>query len=208
MKYLSVGFIFLFLFLFSCKENNQADLLNRKKEAERNEYIFKSLTHNWEFYSTPINTTSEESVKTWVEFQQFLNELGHKPSKTVGAFQKKAAELASKVSMLNNNIPAQFNQPHIKARIGTLITKVKLLDLYIHLHQIQTKKVIVLIKEINIELVSLQRQMDKITEKGKIPVEEGEADMIQMLDTTRAISSQPIPASAPVQTIQTNLAPR
>ena len=44
-----------------------------------------------------------------------------------------------------------------------------------------------LIGEINAELVSLQRQMDKITEKSKIPVEEGESDMLRMLDTTRAI---------------------
>ncbi len=36
------------------------------------------------------------------------------------------------------------------------------------------KKVIVLLGEINAELVSLQRQMEKITEKSKIPVEEGE----------------------------------
>jgi hypothetical protein len=47
--------------------------------------------------------------------------------------------------------------------------------------------VILLIGEINAELVSLQRQMDKITEKSKIPVEEGESDMLRMLDTTRAI---------------------
>lgn len=47
--------------------------------------------------------------------------------------------------------------------------------------------------EINAELVSLQRQMDKITEKSKIPVEDGESDMLRMLDTTRAISTTPMP---------------
>jgi hypothetical protein len=50
-----------------------------------------------------------------------------------------------------------------------------------------------LISQINIELVSLQRQMDKIVEKSKIPVEMGESEMLKMLDTTRAIPSTPIP---------------
>ena len=56
----------------------------------------------------------------------------------------------------------------------------------------------------NAELVSLQRQMDKITEKSKIPVEEGESDMLQMLDTTRAIPSTP----TPLPTIKSNPLPR
>jgi hypothetical protein len=105
---------------------------------------------------------------------------------------------------LNNNIPYQFQQPQIKSRIGTLITKVRLLDLFIHLDAIPDKKVIVLVSEINAELVSLQRQMDKITEKSKIPVEEGESDMLQMLDTTRAIPSTP----TPLPTIKSNPLPR
>ncbi|MNL86274.1 hypothetical protein D3C87_2149160 [compost metagenome] len=56
---------------------------------------------------------------------------------------------------------------------------------------IPDKKVILLISEINNELASLQRQMDKIVEKGKIPVELGESDMLRMLDTARAIPNTP-----------------
>ena len=126
-------------------------------------------------------------MTSWTEFRQFLEELGQKPGKTLVSYQKKAVELSKKVVLLNNNIPYQFQQPQIKSRIGTLITKVRLLDLFIHLDAIPDKKVVVLISEINAELVSLQRQMDKITEKSKIPVEEGESDMLRMLDTTRAI---------------------
>ena len=54
-----------------------------------------------------------------------------------------------------------------------------------------------LVSDINIELVSLQRQMDKITEKSKIPVEEGESDLLKMLDTTRAIPNSPIDKNIP-----------
>jgi hypothetical protein len=197
MKYLGVIFCFLFLLLSSCKEDNQQRNAENKKAAQKNEVIYQEIIKKWDFYATPINSTSEQSVKIWTEFRQFLDELGQKPSKTLGAFQKKAAELSKKVQQLPNNIPFQFQQPQIKSRISTLITKVRLLDLFIHLDTIPTKKVIALINEINIELVSLQRQMDKITEKSKIPVEEGESEMLRMLDTTRAIPSTTIDPNLP-----------
>jgi hypothetical protein len=47
--------------------------------------------------------------------------------------------------------------------------------------------VVHLIAEINNELASLQRQMDKIVEKSKIPVEEGESELMKMMDASRAI---------------------
>ena len=197
MKYLGVIFCFLFLLLSSCKEDNQQRNAENKKAAQKNEVIYQEISKKWDFYATPINSTSEQSVKIWTEFRQFLDELGQQPSKTLGAFQKKAAELSKKVQQLPNNIPFQFQQPQIKSRISTLITKVRLLDLFIHLDTIPTKKVIALINEINIELVSLQRQMDKITEKSKIPTEEGESDMLRMLDTTRAIPNTIVDPNLP-----------
>ena len=186
----------LFFLLTSCKEDNQQRNQENKIVAQKQEVIFKNISKSWEFYATPINTTSEQSATSWTEFRQFLEELGQKPSKTIGAFQKKAAELSKKVLLLNN-IPFQFQKPQIKSRIGTLITKVRLLDLFIHLDAIPDKKVVILISEVNAELVSLQRQMDKITEKSKIPVEEGESDMLRMLDTTRAIPNTTLDPNLP-----------
>ncbi len=197
MKYLVVIFCSLFLLMTSCKDDSQQRDAENKKAAQKKEVIYKNISKSWNFYATPINTTSEQSVASWTEFRQFLDELGQKPRKTIGAFQKKAAELSKKVLLLNNNIPYQFQKPQIKSRIGTLITKVRLLDLFIHLDNIPDKKVIVLVGEINAELVSLQRQMDKITEKSKIPVEEGELEMLRMRDTTRAIPSTTIDPNLP-----------
>lgn len=196
MKYSLVFICTLFFLLTSCKEDNQQRNQENKIAAQKKEVIFKNISKSWEFYATPINTTSEQSATSWTEFRQFLEELGQKPSKTIGAFQNKAAELSKKVLLLNN-IPFQFQKPQIKSRIGTLITKVRLLDLFIHLDAIPDKKVVILISEINAELVSLQRQMDKITEKSKIPVEEGESDMLRMLDTTRAIPNTTLDPNLP-----------
>ena len=197
MKYLAVSFCALFLLMTSCKEDNQQHAGESKKAAQKKEVIYNNISKSWDFYAAPINTTSEQSVASWTEFRQFLDELGRKPTKTLTAYQKKAAELSKKVLLLNNNIPYQFQKPQIKSRIGTLITKVRLLDVFIHLDAIPDKKVVALVGEINAELVSLQRQMDKITEKSKIPVEEGESDMLRMLDTTRAIPNTTVDPNLP-----------
>lgn len=191
MKQSVVFFCFLFFLMSSCKDDNQQRDAENKKTAQKKEVLYKNISKSWNFYATPINTTSDQSVASWTEFRQFLDELGKKPGKTLLAYQNKATELSKKVLLLKNNIPYQFQQPQIKSRISALITKVRLLDLFIHLDNIPDKKVILLIGEINAELVSLQRQMDKITEKSKIPVEDGESDMLRMLDTTRAIITTP-----------------
>lgn len=187
MKYKIVFFLFLISILSSCKDDNQKRIAENEKDAKKKEVIFSNINKGWVFYDTPINTTAEESVATWNELRLFLAELAQKPKKTIGAFQQKAKAISKKAMALNENLPIQFDKPQIKSRISTLITKVRLLDLYIHLDAIPDKKVVHLIAEINNELASLQRQMDKIVEKSKIPVEEGESDLIKMMDASRAI---------------------
>jgi hypothetical protein len=168
-----------------------------KKTPKKKEVIFSTISKGWVFYDAPINTTSEASISTWNELRLFLAELAIKPKKTIGAFQQKATAISKKAMALNDNTPDQFNKPQIKSRISTLITKVRLLDLYIHLDNIPDKKVIHMIAEINNELSSLQRQMDKITEKSKIPVEEGESELMKMMDASRAIPNTLIDPNTP-----------
>ncbi|HEX9152425.1 MAG TPA: hypothetical protein VF842_10105 [Flavobacterium sp.] len=196
MKYNITVFLFLIFILFSCQNDNQKRIAENKKEIKKRELIFKNIEKGWTFYDTPITEASEKSIATWNELRMFLAELAQKPKKTIGAFQQKSKELSKKVMALNENIPVEFNKPQIKSRISTLITKVRLLDLFIHLDNIPDKKVTLLVSEINLELVSLQRQMDKIVEKNKIPVEEGESDLLKMMDTARAIPNTPTPNSS------------
>ncbi|TRX02175.1 hypothetical protein [Flavobacterium gawalongense] len=193
MKYNITVFLSLIFILFSCQNDNQKRIAENKKEIKKREIIFKNIEKRWVFYDTPITEASEKSIATWNELRMFLAELAQKPKKTIGAFQQKSKALSKKAMALNENIPLEFNKPQIKSRISTLITKVRLLDLFIHLDNIPDKKVTQLVAEINLELVSLQRQMDKIVEKSKIPVEEGESDLLKMMDTARAIPSTPIP---------------
>jgi hypothetical protein len=197
MKYKIASLLFLVFVLHSCKDENGKRLVENKKDIQKKEVIFSNINKGWVFYDTPINTASEATVVSWNEFRQFLGELAQKPKKTIGAFQQKATALSKKVMMLNDNIPPEFNKPQIRSRIATLITKVRLLDLFIHLDNIPDKKVILLVGEINNELASLQRQMDKIVEKSKIPMEEGESELMKMMDTARAIPNVKVDPNLP-----------
>ncbi|WP_276379047.1 hypothetical protein [Flavobacterium sp. H4147] len=189
MKYRIILFLLLVFGLQSCQNENERRLAENAKEAKKKEKIFSNINKAWIFIDEPINEVSEKNAVTWTEWRDFLKEIGDKPRKTIGAFQKKSSAIAKKAVALNNNIPSQFNQPQIKSRISILITKIKMMDLFIHLNQIPDDKVAFLIGEINKELVSLERQMDKIVEKAKIPKEQGEEDFLKMLDTTRAIQN-------------------
>lgn len=191
MKFKYIYVFLLILGLFSCKNENEKRQVESIKDIKKKELIFAIIDKAWVFNAKPINETSRSSALAWKELREFLSELDQKPKKTIGAFQKKSAELSKKVLALNNQIPSEFNKPQIKARIAILITKVRMLDLYIHLSDIPEQKVIALIPEINIQLVALQNQMDKIVQKSKIPLEEGESDLIKMLDSARAIPNSP-----------------
>jgi len=205
MKYKISLFLLLIFVLNSCQDENEKRLAENQKEAKKKEKIFDNINKAWVFIDEPINEVSEKNEREWNEWRDFLKEIGEKPRKTIGAFQKKSAAISKKAMALNTNIPAQFNQPQIKARISILITKVKMMDLFIHLNQIPDEKVTFLIGEINKEMVSLERQFDKIVEKSKIPKEQGEEDFLRMLDTTRAIPNTTVaPIMPPPRNIDQN----
>jgi hypothetical protein len=83
--------------------------------------------------------------------------------------------------------------PEIKSRIAVITTKINAINLYIHLNQIPDKKIVQLVQEINGEVASMQWQFDEIKRKSEIKTEDGEGDMLRMLDTTRAIPTNPEP---------------
>lgn len=191
---MKLKFLYLFSLVFvlnSCKNDTEKRLVETQKDAKKKELIFENINKAWVFNANPINATSQANTLSWNEWRMFLAELDQKPKKTIGAFQKKSTELSKKAMALNDFIPTEFNKPQIKARISILITKVRMLDLYIHLNDIPDQNVLVLVGEINKELASLQNEMDKIVQKSKIPLEEGESDLLKMLDTARAIPNTP-----------------
>jgi hypothetical protein len=190
MKLQNTVLFMALLFLFSCQDNKEQRLMENAKDAKKKETIFNNINKGWNFNANPINPAAEGLVAMWPEWRSFLTELKSKPKSTIGAFQKKAQELSKKALELNNNIPIAYNKPEVKSRISVLISKINSLNLYINLDEIPDDKVVTLILEINIQLQSLQTQLDEIVRKSTIPLEEGESDLIQMLDTSRAIPTR------------------
>ncbi len=182
----------LFLFtlgLVSCRKDEAIQKLEQEKEAKKLEVIFENINRNWNFNTQPINATSQQLTQNWSEWRNFLKELSQKPKSSIGAFQQKAKTLSKKAQELNNNIPVTYNKPEIKSRIASVTTKINSINLYIHLKTIPDEKIIQLVPEINEELRSLQNQLAEIDQKNNIKMEDGEADMIKMLDTSRAIKT-------------------
>jgi hypothetical protein len=190
MKLQNTVFLMALLLLFSCQDNKEQRLIENTKDAKKKEIIFTNINKAWNFNANPINPASQGLVAMWPEWRVFLLELNSKPKSTIGAFQKKAKELSKKVAELNNNIPIAYNKPEIKSRIAVLISKINSLNLFINLDEIPDDKVVTLVLEINVQLLSLQNQLDEIVRKSTIPKEEGESDLIQMLDTSRAIPTR------------------
>lgn len=196
MKY-PFFFIAGMMLFFSCQKEDALRKIEQEKEAKKMELVFQNINQNWNFNTQPINATSQQLTQKWHEWRIFLKELSQKPKSSIGAFQQKAKTLSIKAMELNNNIPIVYNKPEVKSRISTLLTKINSINLYIHLKNIPAEKIIPLIPEINEELRSLQIQLGEIDQKNTIKMEDGEADMIQMLDTARAIKTNN-PANAKI----------
>src|SRR5690606_18186881 len=100
---------------------------------------------------------------------------------------QKSKTLSTRVLQLQETIPQAYNRPEVRSRVTALITKINALNLYMNLNDIPEEKVLQNIKEVNDELASLSRQLEETKIKDAIPFEQGEADMLKLLDTSRAI---------------------
>lgn len=191
MKLYFSSLLVLFILFSSCQEDPKVRILEQEKENQKKEVIFNNISKGWNFNSVPSNETSRELTSVWAEWRVFLYELGQKPKSSIGAFQQKAKTLSKKAFELNGKIPIKFDLPEVRSRIAVITTKINAINLYIHLNQIPDQKIIQLVQEVNTEVASLNAQLEEIKRRGEIKIEEGEGDMIRMLDTTRAIPNSP-----------------
>ena len=187
MNYKILFSLFLIMVLNSCQNDGEKRRAEYEKEVKKQEVIFNNISKAWQFSYPALNPETQVDIKNWNEWRLLQDELSQKPKSSIGAFQKKAKILSKRAKDLSTSIPQKFSKPEIKGRIGVLSIKINSINLYINLQQIPDEKVTALIKDINIEINSLCQQLDEIVRKENIPLEEGESDMIKMLDTTRAI---------------------
>ena len=193
MKFKIIYLLLIFGSFISCKDDTEIRIVEQLKEAQKKEIIFNNINKGWIFVINAVEPTTQSKINRWIEWRAFLSEINQKPKSSIGAFQKKSAALSKKVIDLNNNIPSEFNNPQIKSRITAVTTKIKTLDLFIHLNQIPDEKVVQLITDVNIEIKALQRQMEEIVHRSLIPREAGEPDYIKIKDSSRAIPDSSFP---------------
>ena len=193
MKFKIIYLLLIFGSFISCKDDTEIRIVEQLKEAQKKEIIFNNINKGWVFAINAVEPTTQSKINRWIEWRAFLSEINQKPKSSIGAFQKKSAALSKKVIDLNNNIPSEFNNPQIKSRITAVTTKIKTLDLFIHLNQIPDEKVVQLITDVNIEIKALQRQMEEIVHRSLIPREAGEPDYIKIKDSSRAIPDSSFP---------------
>ncbi len=189
---MKINFYYLLLallLLFSCKDDQVGSASEKLRDIKKKELIFKTVDASWQFTTRSLEPQAQSLINNWSEWRLFVSELKQKPKSAISAFQQKSKTLSKKATELNNNIPTTIDIPAVKSRIAILITKIRMLDLYIHLDNIPEQKIIALIPEINNSIASLESQWEEIVRKQQIPIEQGESDMIRMLDTSRAIPS-------------------
>lgn len=192
MKFKFYTILFLAFLIISCKDDEAKRQAEQLKDLKKKELVFDEVNKNWNFSFPVLEPQAQALVANWKEWRVFLSELKQKPQSSIGAFQQKSKTLATKAADLNIAIPQKLNQPAVKSRLAVLLTQMRSLNLYLNLQDIPQQKVIALIPEINTAITSLETQFEEIVRKEQIPIEQGESDMIKMLDTSRAIPNHKI----------------
>lgn len=187
-----VLFLLFFMFLFfSCQDDNEQRLIQKQKEIAKTDAAFKKISSAWNFRRMNLESHSQELIKDWTLWHLFLTELNQKPTSSINAFQKKSVTLSRKAYEMSLSIPENLKTPEFKSRFTVLLTKLRSLEMYINLKDIPEEKVISIITEINLQLASIEIQINEMVRKSEIKTEQGEAEMIRLLDTSRAAKNAP-----------------
>lgn len=177
-RLLKYSFLVL-VFFASCKEEDRSNAIEVQRALKEKELVFNSLSKAWNFSDRKLTPESEIIALSWNEWRLFVNELNQKPKSTISAFKSKTKNLVQKAAVLPTSIPERLNKPQIKARLSALITKLKALDMFLNIDRIPEKRVIELVKDLNLEVAAFKDQIEEIVRRSQIKMEEGEVEMIQ-----------------------------
>lgn len=192
MKYIYLTLIGLVLFS-SCEENEKSAEEQQMLIAQKRDSIFKTIDDQWVIQIPKINQNVQSNLVNWKEWNDFEKEYRIKPVTSLSAFHKKAQRLSKLATEMQNNIPEIYNKPDVKSRIFLLNTNLNSLEMLLELDLIPAKEVKELFGKINKNYQSLTNQFDEILIRKAIPMEVGEQEMIQSLDTIKRATLNAIP---------------
>lgn len=192
MKYIYLAFMGLVLFS-SCQENEKSAEEQEMALTKQRDSIFKTIDDQWIIQVPKLNKNVENNLYNWQEWNNFENEYRVKPVTSLRAFQAKSRTLSKLASEMQNNIPEVYNKPDVRSRIFLLNTNLNSLEMLLELDLIPAKEVKELFVKINKNYQSLANQFDEILIRKAIPMEMGEREMIQSLDTIKRATLNAIP---------------
>lgn len=192
MKYIYLALIGLVLFS-SCDKNEKSTEEQQMIIEKKRDSIFKTIDDQWVIQIPKINQNVQNHLVNWKEWNDFEKEYRIKPVTSLSAFHKKAQRLSKLAAEMQNNIPEIYNKPDVKSRIFLLNTNLNSLEMLLELDLIPAKEVKELFSKINKNYQSLANQFDEILIRKAIPVEVGEQEMIQSLDTIKRATLDAIP---------------
>lgn len=182
----------LIFVVFSCKNDSEQHEIEITRAKKEKELVFNNINKAWNFNRRKLTPASQSIASNWNEWRLFTDELYQKPKGTIGAFKRKTTSLVSKTEVLQTTIPEKLNKRQTKSRLATLITKVKALHMFINLDRIPEKKVLQLVRDLNLEVNAFQDQIEETVRRSQIQLEEGEAEMIQRAGGTVVKPSAPV----------------
>ena len=187
MRAFFLYFVLVVGFFFGCKDDAVNQIASQQRDLKKKELIFSKINSGWVFQINDLQPEAQGLVANWPAWRLFVNELKQKPKSSIGAFQKKSKTLSKFADSVFKTIPLKLQKPAVRARVTVILTMARNLELFMNLQTVQADKAVVIISEINQAINSFQMQLDEMVRKSQIPIEQGEPDLIKIMDTTRAI---------------------
>lgn len=175
----------------SCKDDDSKRIAEQQRYQEKRTQMLNNISRAWSFREMQLSPRSQELVSDWAQWRLFFSELSNTPTGTIEAFQKKSKDLTRKADDLFQSLPPDFQIIELKSRFLVLLNYFRSIEMFVNLDDIPEQKVMLLIQETNQQLASIELQMEEMFRKKDIKLEAGEADMLRMLDTSRAVREIP-----------------
>lgn len=190
-KYLTLVVLLVAGIITSCKEDDSKRVAEQERYQEKRTQVLTNISRAWKFREMQLSPRSQELVQDWAQWRLFFSELSNTPTGTIEAFQKKSKDLTRKADDMFQTLPEGMQIVELRSRFLVLLNYFRSLEMFVNLDEIPEQKVMLLIQEINQQLSSIELQMEEMHRKKDIKMEAGEAEMLRLLDTSRAVKEIP-----------------
>lgn len=190
-RYLTLVLLLVAGMNISCKDDDLKRVAEQERYQQKRSQVLTNISRTWKFREMQLSPRSQELVQDWAQWRLFFSELSNTPTRTIEAFQKKSKDLTRKADDLFQTLPEDMQIVELRSRFLVLLNYFRSLEMFVNLDEIPEQKVMLLIQEINQQLSSIKLQMEEMHRKKDIKMEDGEAEMLRLLDTSRAVKEIP-----------------